>query len=72
MRRRGASKADIHRLRRAYQAMFFGPGTFRERLDRVAAENGADPLIAKVIGFIRSGTRPLTMAIRRAAIDEEA
>jgi len=71
MRRRGANKADIHRLRRAYQAMFFGPGTFRERLDRVAAESGADPLVAKVIAFIRSGTRPLTMAIRRAAVDEE-
>jgi UDP-N-acetylglucosamine acyltransferase len=71
MRRRGSSKADIHRLRRAYQAMFFGPGTFRERLDRVAAESGADPLLAKVIDFIRSGTRPLTMAIRRAPVDEE-
>src|ERR1700749_174201 len=32
MRRRGSSKADIHRLRRAYDAMFFGAGTFRERL----------------------------------------
>jgi UDP-N-acetylglucosamine acyltransferase len=71
MRRRGASKADIHRLRRAYQAMFFGSGTFRERLDLVAVESGADPLVAKVIAFIRSGTRPLTMAIRRAAVDED-
>ena len=71
MRRRGVSKVDIHRLRQAYQAMFFGPGTFRERLDRVAAESGADPLVAKVIAFIRSGTRPLTMAIRRASVDEE-
>jgi UDP-N-acetylglucosamine acyltransferase len=71
MRRRGVSKVDIHRLRQAYQAMFFGPGTFRERLDRVAAESGADPLVAKVIDFIRSGTRPLTMAIRRAPVDEE-
>src|SRR5438046_4498893 len=32
MRRRGSSKADIHRLRQAYEAMFFGAGTFRERL----------------------------------------
>ena len=71
MRRRGVSKVDIHRLRQAYQAMFFGPGTFRERLDRVAAESGADPLVAKIIAFIRSGTRPLTMAIRRAPVDEE-
>lgn len=71
MRRRGSSKADIHRLRRAYQALFFGAGTFRERLDRVAAQSGDDPLVAKVIAFIRSGTRPLTMAVRRAVTGEE-
>ena len=72
MRRRGCDKADIHRLRRAYTAMFFGAGTFRERLDRVAAQDGGDPLVAKVIAFIRSGTRPLTMAIRRASAEEES
>jgi UDP-N-acetylglucosamine acyltransferase len=72
MRRRGATKADIHRLRKAYEMTLFGRGTFRERLDQVAAENGADPLVAKVIAFIRSGSRPLTMAIRRAATVEEA
>jgi UDP-N-acetylglucosamine acyltransferase len=71
MRRRGSSKADIHRLRRAYQALFFGAGTFRERLDQVAAQSGDDPLVAKVIAFIRSGTRPLTMAVRRAVTGEE-
>jgi UDP-N-acetylglucosamine acyltransferase len=71
MRRRGSSKADIHRLRRAYQALFFGAGTFRERLDRVAAQSGDDPLVAKVIAFIRSDTRPLTMAVRRAVTGEE-
>jgi UDP-N-acetylglucosamine acyltransferase len=72
MRRRGSSKVDIHRLRHAYQAMFFGDGTFRERLDEVAKESGSDPLVAKVIAFIRSGTRPLTMASRRAATATES
>ena len=72
MRRRGSSKADIHRLRQAYEAMFFGAGTFRQRLDQVAAQSGGDPLVAKVIAFIRAGSRPLTMAIRRASVDEEA
>ncbi len=66
MRRRGFSKDKVHRLRRAYQAMFFGEGTFRERLEAVAAECGDDPLVAQVIAFVRSGTRPLTMAVRRA------
>jgi UDP-N-acetylglucosamine acyltransferase len=70
MRRRGSSKSDIHRLRSAYQALFFGARTFRERLEQVAAHSGGDPLVDKVVAFIRSGTRPLTMAIRRAAADE--
>jgi UDP-N-acetylglucosamine acyltransferase len=72
MRRRGSSKADIHRLRQAYEAMFFGAGTFRERLDAVAQQSGGDPLVAKVIDFIRSGARPLTMASRRAGDGQEA
>jgi UDP-N-acetylglucosamine acyltransferase len=72
MRRRGSSKADIHRLRQAYEAMFFGAGTFRERLDVVAQQSGSDPLVAKVIDFIRSGSRPLTMATRRAPSGQES
>jgi UDP-N-acetylglucosamine acyltransferase len=71
MRRRGMSKADVHRVRRAYRALFFGAGTFRERLDLVAAQSDGDALVAKMIAFIRAGTRPLTMAVRRAATDEE-
>ncbi|MCC6777040.1 MAG: acyl-ACP--UDP-N-acetylglucosamine O-acyltransferase [Hyphomicrobiales bacterium] len=67
MRRRGSSKADIHRLRQAYEAVFFGPRTFRERLEEVAVRMTGDPLVEKVVAFIRAGTRPLTMAIRRAA-----
>lgn len=66
LRRRGFSKANIHSLRQAYQAMFFGEGTFRERFERVAAEQGEDPLVAKVVQFVRSGSRPLTMAVHRA------
>jgi UDP-N-acetylglucosamine acyltransferase len=72
MRRRGSSKADIHRLRLAYEAMFFGAGTFRERLDAVAQQSGSDPLVGKVVDFIRSGSRPLTMAGRRAGGAQEA
>jgi UDP-N-acetylglucosamine acyltransferase len=71
MRRRGWTKTDIHRLRKAYDAMFFGAGTFRERLEKVAARNGDDPLIAGVIAFIRSGSRPLTIAIRRAQAEKQ-
>jgi UDP-N-acetylglucosamine acyltransferase len=71
MRRRGLPRADIHRLRHAYQALFFGTGTFRERLDRLAAQSGGDALVAKVIAFIRAGSRPLTMAVRRAQVGQD-
>jgi UDP-N-acetylglucosamine acyltransferase len=71
MRRRGWTKIDIHRLRKAYDAIFFGAGTFRQRLDEVAAQCGDDPLIAGVIAFIRAGSRPLTIAVRRAQARKE-
>jgi UDP-N-acetylglucosamine acyltransferase len=72
MRRRGASKADIQRVRAAYQMLFFGDGEFRARVDKVAAESGADPLVGKIIEFIRSGKRPFTMAVKRSEADEDA
>lgn len=73
MRRRGFSKADIHRLRAAYQDLFHGPGTFRARLDKLSAgEGGRDPLIGGMIAFIRAGKRPLTMAAKQTATGEAA
>jgi UDP-N-acetylglucosamine acyltransferase len=72
MRRRGLSKADVQRVRSAYQALFFGEGEFRARIDQVTSEYGADPLVNKIIEFIRAGKRPLTMAVMRNAADAEA
>jgi UDP-N-acetylglucosamine acyltransferase len=71
LRRRRTGKADIHQLRQAYEALFFGAGTFRERIDQVAASSGGHWLVAKVLEFIHSGSRPLTMAVRRAYAGEE-
>jgi len=66
LKRRGIARAEMHRLRQAYRALFFGAGTFRERLETVAGEFAAEPLVNKVITFIRAGgSRPLTMAIQR-------
>ena len=70
MRRRGLAKAAIHQARRAYQAMFFGDGTFRDRLEAAAVEFRDDPVVAQIVAFIRNGTRPLTMAVHRADVDE--
>ena len=71
MRRSGASKAEILALRRAYQALFFGEGEFRARLDAVERDFGGDARVRKVVDFIRAGKRPLTTAIRRNEGDED-
>ncbi len=71
MRRNGASKPDILNLRRAYEALFFGEGEFRARVDAVETASGADPRVRKIVEFIRSAKRPLTMAIKRNEGDEE-
>jgi UDP-N-acetylglucosamine acyltransferase len=72
MRRRGLSKSDIHQVRAAYQQLFFGPGEFRTRLEAVETEYAANPLVARILAFIRAGKRPLTMAIQRGEADGEA
>jgi UDP-N-acetylglucosamine acyltransferase len=72
MRRRGASKADIRRMREAYETLFFGEGQFRTRVEQAAGEYGDDPLVRKVIDFIKSGKRPLTMAVKRNEAVEDA
>jgi UDP-N-acetylglucosamine acyltransferase len=72
MRRRGLSKADIHRVRDAYQTLFFGAGEFRARVEQVAADFAGEALIMKIVDFIRAGKRPLTMAIKRGGTDDDA
>ncbi len=72
MRRSGVSKAELLNVRRAYEALFFGDGEFRARLDRVEREFGSDALVAKIVDFIRAGKRPLTMAVKRNALEEDA
>jgi hypothetical protein len=71
MKRRGIARADIHALRDAYESLFFGPGQFRERFERMAG-SASHPLVKQMVDFIRAGkSRPLTMAIRRSGGGEE-
>ena len=72
MRRRGIAKFDIHRYREVYQELFFGDGEFRQRFERIAKAYKNDPLVGKLIDFVRVGKRPLTMAVIRADLDENA
>jgi len=71
MRRRGLSKAQVLRVREAYQAMFFGAGEFRARLDKVAADYAGEELVMRIVDFIRGGKRPLTMAIKRGEDEQD-
>jgi UDP-N-acetylglucosamine acyltransferase len=60
LRRRGATRAEMHRLRRAYRALFFVEGRIAERIAAVEQEFAGDPMVGKMIAFIRAGgKRPL-------------
>ena len=62
LKRRKFTRGDIHRIRSAYQALFFGDGTFTQRFERVSAEHESDPVIGKIVSFIREGGKhPLMM-----------
>jgi UDP-N-acetylglucosamine acyltransferase len=70
MKRRGFGRQDLHRVRAAYRALFFGPGTLRERLDAVLAEFGDDPMLATLIAFLReSKGRQLLQPARGRSAD---
>jgi UDP-N-acetylglucosamine acyltransferase len=60
LRRRGATRAEMHRLRSAYRSLFFTEGRIADRIDAVANEFADDPLVGKIIAFIRAEhKRPL-------------
>jgi UDP-N-acetylglucosamine acyltransferase len=73
LRRRGCTRDDLHRLRRAYRTLFLDSGVFRERLAAVEQDFGADPLVGKVIAFIRSGnSRPLMLPFNTTRTTDQA
>jgi UDP-N-acetylglucosamine acyltransferase len=60
LRRRGVTKAEMHRIRRAYKSLFFVEGRISDRIEAVAREFADDPVVGKMIAFIRAGgKRPL-------------
>jgi UDP-N-acetylglucosamine acyltransferase len=72
LRRRGASRADLHRVRRAYRSLFFTEGRIAERIDAVEREFADDALVGKMIAFIRAGgKRPLMRPRVRRGLEEE-
>ena len=72
LKRRGATRAQLHALRRAYRTLFFSDGKFADRVDAVAKEFGADPLVGKIIAFIRGeAKRPLMKPARQSHSDDQ-
>ena len=72
LRRRGATRADMHRLRRAYRGLFFAEGRLADRIEAVAREFADDPLVGKIVSFIRAGgKRPLMRPRTKRALAED-
>jgi len=61
LRRRGVTRAELGRLREAYRKLFLDEGVFAERIDAVANEFAGDPLVEKIIVFIRAGGKRALM-----------
>lgn len=55
LKRRGFNLDQVHDLRRAYRLLFAPEGTLKERVEDVAAEFDAHPLIHEILDFIREG-----------------
>jgi UDP-N-acetylglucosamine acyltransferase len=71
LRRRGATRAQMHQLRRAYRSLFLVEGRLVERIEAVAREFAGDPLVEKIIAFIRAGgRRPLMRPRAKYSADE--
>ncbi len=71
LRRRGATRAEMHQLRRTYRALFWGESVFADRIEAVAAEFAHDRLAEKIIAFIRAGgKRPLMKPRGRRDADD--
>ena len=55
LQRRGFSREDIHKLRRAYRLLFAEEGTLKERVDDVAVEYADHAIVQEIVAFIREG-----------------
>lgn len=70
LKRRGFPRETIQTLRQAYRAMFFGAGSFGERVDATAAAYAGNEIVQRIVTFIReAGKRRLTMP---SSADNEA
>ncbi len=55
LKRRGASRADIHALRGAFRLIFEGHGTVDEKLAEAAGTYADATIVQEVVAFVRAG-----------------
>lgn len=68
LERRGFNKDQIKLLQRAFNQMFGDEGTFEQRIDSVAQDFPADPLVQDMVTFAREKTKfPLCQPPKKAA-----
>jgi UDP-N-acetylglucosamine acyltransferase len=62
LRRRGVSKDNIRAVQQAYALLFDGEGEFAPRIDKVEAQFGGVPEVARIVAFLRvKGRRPIML-----------
>jgi UDP-N-acetylglucosamine acyltransferase len=61
MKRRGFSRDDVKTVRACYEALFYGPGTFAERLAAATPVYRDHPAAGRLIGFIEAGGKRAVM-----------
>jgi UDP-N-acetylglucosamine acyltransferase len=67
LKRRGFTRTDMQRLRRAYRMLFADAGVFRERVEATLREFGEDPVVGRIVTFIQAGSdRSLMQPARRS------
>jgi UDP-N-acetylglucosamine acyltransferase len=70
LKRRGATRAEMHRLRRAYKSLFFVEGRIADRIEAIAHDFAGDPMVGKIVAFARAGgKRPLMRPRARRGAD---
>jgi UDP-N-acetylglucosamine acyltransferase len=65
LRRRGTTRADVHKLRRLYRILFLDQGVFADRLNMLERDFADDPLAGKILAFIRAPGKLHLMQPRR-------
>jgi UDP-N-acetylglucosamine acyltransferase len=65
LRSSGVSRGELHQLRRAFRSLFLGDGVFGDRIERVASTFAGDPLVQKIVAFVRAGHKRPLMHPRR-------